>query len=321
MEQNSYIERLIFFGRLTYWKSPSFLRLLFKPLESIAVLFRHLRLDQWQLTGEESSSHCNLTIHYTGVRQNKNYFASLAFAPGYQEHYLGKRWFWQSLREMRKSSPSASLHIVEACSALHRIFCNQGCISIPSWLIGDTPIPDDILGFILKRKSLKYNYNKFSKNQYHPEVTSEASRIRRFYDEMHVPYIINAYGNEALVVDLNTLKGNASKCEVVLVKKGAADIAGALLTYKNNQVTFVVVGVQSGNYDHVRDGALNALDYFVLSYLQSKGYKSVNMGTSRPFLLDGALNAKKGGIIKSPGPPGLFSWRRPHLFQKESLLS
>jgi hypothetical protein len=38
---------------------------------------------------------------------------------------------------------------------------------------------------------------------------------------------------------------------------------------------------------------MQALDYLLFQYLAKKGYRSVHMGASRPFLRDGALNYRK----------------------------
>lgn len=293
MTQRKFIERLIFIGKLIYWKTPGRLNFIYFPAEFILKLSRCVRMDLWYLSGAELSSHHELEIRYAGTAENKNYLATMAFQSGYREQYLGKRWIWQIASESPGEKPGYPLRIVEVHGIFRKLFQNKRCFWVPSWLLGEIEIPDNIPAFVQREKNLRYNINKVSRNRFYPEVTDETSRIYRFYNEMHVPYITKMHDKKAIIVDFRTIKRKTRKCDLVLVKKEGEDIAGGLLAYQRNRASCVILGVKDGNVEYVRNGALYALYYFAFSYLRRKGYKSVDMGTSRAFLKDGALKYKK----------------------------
>jgi hypothetical protein len=290
---NRKIDRLYSLGKLIYWKTPHFLHFIYYPVENIIKMGRCLRLDRWRLSGTESSSLQELVIQYTGISENKNYLSALAFCPGYREEYLGRYWIWQALRDLPSTDSGISLNIVEVHEFFRKIFQKKGCFHVPSWLVGEIEIPDDISAFIRQQKNLRYNVQKAARHQFYPEVTAETSRIQRFYYDMHIPYITKTHNNKAVVVDFNTLKSKVRKCDLMLIKKDGEDIAGGLVAYNHNKASCVILGVKDGNLDYVRNGALYALYYHTFNHLRSKGYRSVNMGTSRAFLKDGALSYKK----------------------------
>ncbi len=64
-------------------------------------------MERWRLSGAELHSGEKLTIMYTGVLVNKNYFASLIFGDNYTEEYLGRRRLWKLASRTDKGVPAA----------------------------------------------------------------------------------------------------------------------------------------------------------------------------------------------------------------------
>jgi len=56
---------------------------------------------------------------------------------------------------------------------------------------------------------------------------------------------------------------------------------------------FELVGVDKGDFDHLHQGALDALYFYCISYAIEKGCEAINFGNSNPFLTDGLLRYKK----------------------------
>jgi hypothetical protein len=69
-------------------------------------------------------------------------------------------------------------------------------------------------------------------------------------------------------------------------------IAGAEIAYDKYGPRLAYNGVLDGNMEYRRDGALAATYYFAFQYLEGKGYNSVNLGGSKPFIRDGVLKYK-----------------------------
>ena len=79
----------------------------------------------------------------------------------------------------------------------------------------------------------------------------------------------------------------------LLIKKEKVYIAGILLVIRKNSARLWSLGIKDGSIDYIKDGAMGALFYFAVRYLQERGYERMNFGSSRAFLKDGVLKYKK----------------------------
>lgn len=294
-KRNIIKDRLITAGIGVYLKTPPALKFVFKPIVNIRNM--RLRYDQWILTGEEISLQQRVVILYSGSIQNKNYLADLVFKGSYEEKYQGKRWFWDCLGDSNRQF-SYDLFIAEVPRIFKSYFLNRRNFVIPSWIKGETELPDDLSLLVNNDWSLRRNQKKIIKNQYYYEITRDPSQYYQFYHDMYLPHIKAAYGDKAIVIEYEDLKLKLSNYELLIVKQQGKSIAGALLLCTAHEASFEIAGVLDGNLDYVHSGCLAALYYFFLCYLQTKGYQKVNLGYSRPFFQDGVLQYKKKWGLK-----------------------
>jgi hypothetical protein len=295
--------KLIAWGKMIYWMTPGSLRFVFTPAKLISLLIQILGVDQWILTGEEISSKQQLTINYFGNKENKNYIANLAFGGLHTENHVGAIWLWQVSKEVRNHD--CSLVITELRKGLRMLFQSKGSIYVPQWIEMGVDIPSNISSFLNKdnlkidllvgNESLKSDLRKIRRNRLHFIVTKELSEYRRFYENMHVPYIGMVHANRASFVSsrLWLLQNHSKDNDLLLVKKEEEDVGGMLLCCKKNRAKLLVLGVKDGIMKYIEDGAIGALYYFSLCYLHEKGHKRASLGGSRAFLKDGVLMYKK----------------------------
>jgi hypothetical protein len=52
------------------------------------------------------------------------------------------------------------------------------------------------------------------------------------------------------------------------------------------------MGVKDGNREYVREGAVSACYYFLITEMKKRGFKKINLGGIRPFLNDGVTQFK-----------------------------
>jgi hypothetical protein len=122
---------------------------------------------------------------------------------------------------------------------------------------------------------------------------------------MYKPFAVKRYGNKADVENYYDLNMSFKKGELLLVKMGGVPIAGTLIKYEKNQAFLCVLGVKDGDSSYLKFGTTAALYYYSIKYLRGKGFKRVDIGSTRPFLMDGVLRYKKKWglkIIRTSGP-------------------
>ena len=164
---------------------------------------------------------------------------------------------------------------------------------IPLWIRGNINISGDINSIIRKQSTLRSDLARIKKYDFVFDTTNEKSKFCDFYRDMYLPYITKRYRDTAWIEDYRMMKKEFSKCDLILVKSKGETIAGGLIAHKSFKARLWCIGVNQGNPDHVKEGALGALNYFMIKYLKDKGFESVDFGGSRPFMKDGVLNRKK----------------------------
>ncbi len=326
------------FGKRIYYKIPPCLRWFFWPVRLAVKLIDISRLDLWVLSGEEITSHQELSIVYAGTKINKNYFTKMAYDNSFSENYLGRVWIWKIFKVVKEKGHNCSLMVVAVDRPLCTLFRKRACFDIPFWVTNLTDISGDS-SLITKNKSIKSTINKIRKNNLFFEITQDRSQFDNFYYNMYRPYVTQRHGDGAIITEYDYVNNEFRNGELLLIKKENEYeyVAGALLVYKKKQPRPVYLGVKDGNFDYVKEGAVGAIFYFAICRFKEKGYEQVDFGGSRAFLKDGVLRYKRrwgvsqiasrhGGIFfvePLTNTPGLkaFFINNPFIFMDKSKIS
>lgn len=131
------------------------------------------------------------------------------------------------------------------------------------------------------------------KNEVTSEVTRDPSAFEYFYWNMYLPYIRKRFGDCAFAMRREEMVRKLGCAELFFVKVRGERIAGHILLYENGGVRAWSIGIKDGDRAHIRTGALKALDYLTIQHVAERGYRTLHLGGSRPFLLDGVLRHKR----------------------------
>jgi len=247
----------------------------------------------WRLEGRERASGVPLAILFAGQLENKNYLLHLAFADFPAEQALGRRWLWTLLPPVRKrESDRVDLRIIELYESQRRWLRRGFQFFVPCWIGGEVDIRGRIER-LQRSKNAKVDLRRIQKSETAYEVTRDPKAFEYFYSKMYVPYIKNRYGDRAFLMSHEDMVGKLGCSEMFFVTIRGERVAGDILLYEGERARAWSTGVKDGDPSYVKAGAMKALDYLRYQYLAERGYKALNMGGSRSFLLDGVLRHKR----------------------------
>ena len=274
--------------------TPDRLRFIYGP----AQILLYLRIKVWSLSGLECNTKEELAILFAGKEIDMNYFVKLGFDSHCNVKYLGKAWFFQIPKMARRKNYFHSLYVVETPN----FFNIKNCFRIPCWIYEEVDVSADLNSIIRKNHTLRSTKKIIKKYALSYEVTEDSVRLHDFYHDMLVPYTNKRYPNSDMIEKYELLKKKFRKCDLLLLKWQGQEIAGGLIGYNGTKVHFLYLGIKDAKPAYIEIGALGAIYYFTLQYLNDKGFKKVDLGLSRAFLRDGVLNYKRkwGSRITSP---------------------
>ena len=266
-----------------------------------------VNMERWLLSGSEIHSGEKLTILYTGISINKNYFAGLVFGSDYKEEYLGRRGIHKFSGRFDENREDFSIVVTEGLRVFGKRLLNKGYFYIPGWVKGNIELPDDYCD-IFKNRRIKRDLNRIKRSNYSYEVTRNNSEFNRFYFDMYLPLIKAQHGEAAIIRTYDDMRRKFKKCSLVIIKKDNLAIAGAMVSWNGIHGKWWYVGVFEGNSKYIQEGALQALYYYPFEFLHGQGCRQIDLGIVRSFLNDGVLCYKKkwGYKIMNATPAGYF---------------
>jgi hypothetical protein len=251
------------------------------------------RPQAWLLRGVERESGAPLAMLFAGQLENKNYLAHLAFAGPVAETSLGRRWLWRLLPPgATRSQEAPDLLVVEIPERLQHRYRHAFQYVIPCWVGGE-------IDFVIamerweRSKNAKEELRRMRKHEMTCQVTRDSAAFETFYTQMYLPYIRYIFGDHAFLMSREDMVAAQDHAELFFLLVRGEAVLGQIVVYEHDRARAWSVGVKDGDRAHLKNGAMKALDYLLFRYLEEKGYQSVHMGASRPFLRDGALSYKK----------------------------
>jgi len=280
----------------------------------------------WIIDGTEPSSGNNLRILYFGSDVHKNYIAHLFFLDNCHDISIGRYYYWSIPYIIKNNCANCSLIIIETNYLLRRIYQAADDFYIPLWLSASAAVP-----LVPNRKASQSDVRRIRNSRLECVVTNELSEFNKFYYSMYLPYLIQRHKDRAIVMDYEYMMHRVThgECELLLIRKGNESIAGALLVFGEGLPKLWAMGIKDAAPAYLRDGAVAATYYFLSLYFRERGYDSMHVGFSRPFLTDGVFQYKSKWDVKVTGysssgfllrtvslPHGLkgLLWRSPFVY-------
>jgi hypothetical protein len=289
-----------------YWHLPRRFRKILMRLRlwgyALSRLYEGLRPSVVWLSGMERSSGKELCVAVAGPQATRAWFSALAFADSPDCRSRGRIWIWRVLPVIQSTAPSCGLAVIQSSPVFEVGARLANAFRIPLWI----ELVLDITPEGLRKKRSRFSdvARLIGKNRLSFIFAESEKDFQHFYYRMYKPYIRGRHGKSAVQISYNWLKEEWLGGKLIFIRMDNRPVAGCVVRKVGNQPGITKLGVLDGDFGYVRSGCIGAMVYFVGNYLQSQGYKTMNMGFSRPFLTDGPLHSKKlfGASIKDTRP-------------------
>jgi hypothetical protein len=142
-------------------------------------------------------------------------------------------------------------------------------------------------------------------------VSTDAADLRFFYERMYRPHAVAQYGGLASLSPLAELEKRLRDGWLVFVSAAGQRIAGALVTAADETATGYKIGVLDGDRRHVEADAVSAIYLFTIDAVRERGWRRLELESSRPVLNDGAFVHKKtwgAGVRRDERPLSTVSF-------------
>ncbi|HEY8554481.1 MAG TPA: GNAT family N-acetyltransferase [Burkholderiales bacterium] len=257
------------------------------------------RLRDWSLRGAERSSGAPLALGLCGQLGSKQYFAHLAFGRVEQERERRRRWIQEVLLPAARTPAPFDVLALDVPRFLYERYRGPvhsqpeaGLFCIPSWVRGEIELPGAAAAARLP-ETLRTDLKLVERNGFGWRITREPALFDWFYEHMYLPYLLRTHGPRALPTTRQEMLEQQPRAELMLIHRNGVDVAGLMLIRHPTHAHAWALGVLDGEHAHVKAGALAAVYRFACQYSWSLGYRTIDMGMSRPFLNDGVLQYKK----------------------------
>lgn len=145
------------------------------------------------------------------------------------------------------------------------------------------------------------------------EITQDASRVREFYETMHLPTMRRRHGTHALTETLTVAERELlARGFLFLVRSGDQDVAGALCTYDrlSSTVTTRLLGVPGGEQRHYDSGAFKALYHLLSDWCRQRGVSRLDLFATQAWTAKGLFQWKRRLHPQVVLPPNRYKAQR-----------
>lgn len=194
--------------------------------------------------------------------------------------------------ELARRRGAVDLVIARLDRATAAFALDDSWVLVPEWVGARSPIPDDVLAFFRRSKSLASNLARIRRAGFRPVVSHAMDDFDHFYERMYLPFARERHDTEAVVTDRARLRRCFRQGGVMWALRGDERVAGLLFRVRGRTFDLVVLGTADGTHEPLADGALFALDLFLFEHARTLGCTVVDFGGSRPSPRDGLLAYK-----------------------------
>jgi len=235
-----------------------------------------------------------IRILYAGYSKVKReYFRRMIIGNHNNQNYVGRRWFWQIPGLIKRQN--YDLVLSEVSRAASRFLKRQNGFMLPEWIAMriniDRPLSELCRSSVSDFNDIKRLIRKYKLTY---EITDKDDTLDMFIEKLHLPYITNRYGDEALIVDLKAYWKSYSYPLLLTVKENWVLVSGVLCRIEGDSFYMFALGLTDGKDVYRAHGCIGALYYFSILEGQKRKLRYLNIGGSHPFLTDSLTKYKLG---------------------------
>lgn len=150
---------------------------------------------------------------------------------------------------------------------------------------------DDILAGM--NRNLHRNLRKVKSTGFTCEHTQEPAKFDIFYHRMYLPYIAQRHRDRAIISKYYEIRRQFDQGGLMLVKHKGQLVTGVVYQIIGDICRLGVMGVYEENSQLVNKGAIVALYWFMMDWARRHGLRTLDFGSSRARLADGAFDFKR----------------------------
>jgi len=136
----------------------------------------------------------------------------------------------------------------------------------------------------LKCTQARYNYSYV--------FTREYKLLEYFYNNMYVPYMQNRFQDRVLLSSFGSAYKSFNEGGLFLLKEGQRFLAGSVVELQKGVLKPKFIGVVDGDMNLLKKRVIAAVHSFYFKFAEAKKIRVIDLGLSRSFLNDGALQQK-----------------------------
>jgi hypothetical protein len=139
-----------------------------------------------------------------------------------------------------------------------------------------------------RKKAINAVYGrKVRKFGYQFRMVTDTGLLNQFYTELYLPHISARFGEEQSARGLAELETAVKTGFVLQVLHNDVWVSGAVCRVRKKEISVLTFGHLPEDIFPLGRGALSAAYYCIISYAESTGLESVDLGRSRPHTADG----------------------------------
>lgn len=277
-------------------------RILYGPAsfaKRIILLYRSLRLRQVEI--EDSFSGERLT--YIGEGETLDYVRRIFFTNA-KEIKATPLPIWLLPRRIKHLISFNGRVIIEINRMLAPLVSPGGLVTFP-WIRQQVSLSG--VNHTEKRRKIEATFGrKVRKFHYRCQITSDQKMVRKFYEDLYLPYLTTRFERSCHARTLSELQTAIRSGFLLQVFAQDRWVSGVICRLEKDEICTLAFGHLPGNQYDLRRGALSAAYYFIFKWAEEHSVQKVDLLRSRPNTSDGVYEHKRRWGAK----PVIDSW--PH---------
>ncbi len=276
-----------------YRNLPSPVRTLVAPFKKAFGMATDARSEVWLLSGRELSSGAPLSLGFCGTANLKNYLARKMFRDAFEERTLGRHFVFHALDVARRVDQHMALFACEIPRSLEGVYRPKTFALLPVWTRMDVDLAPE--SPLWETKKFKQSLKRVSKERLVLENTTDIKRFEAFYRDVYLPYVVVRHEGAAVTDSFETAlrKFVDEGRELMLLSRRGQLLGGMVIGTEEGVGRTWILGIpKTEDEEDATSDVSNLLYYFAVLRARERGFRTLNMGYSRPLLSDGIIRYK-----------------------------
>ena len=263
------------------------------PLACEALLTRRcaLRLLEGTLAGGGEA----LTLLYVGREKNLAWLQRTIFED-WEERGAAETTVLAARQAAAAMAGRADVVVADIGWPWHGRFDRRGeFVEVPDWISMCLDLPGSweevVAGF--RRTARNNDLRLIRRNGWDVRVARGRDAVDAFYDGMYLPYVRRRHGDASVIASRREVRSRAKRGAILEVVRGSEMAAAGVVYPEDGVLYFLWTGVPARLVEAPPEGAISALNFFVIRHAFDSGCSAVDFAGTRAFPGDGIYQFKR----------------------------